>query len=286
MDLAAVFALSLLGGYFFAAWWRLTSYATRRYEGHHLYFRAALCGVIFFALALLLRTQVLSHIPVLKGWDETLIDYVKAALKEEPNEPQATESRRAEWLATALYSLALAPLTAWLLNRCTPILWAQRRTVGELDKLLLRAQQESSPVAVTLDSGKVYIGLVISITDPDDEPPVIVLLPMFSGHRDPQNEMVLTSDYEDLYKSLRNPAVRQQLSLPDDWTRQFQIVIRAQSIITANLFSTAVYAKFNPDWKQRIAHQAQKPAPQELTVQIKEPPVPPWRRASRGRWPE
>lgn len=48
MELAAVFGLSLLGGYFFAAWWRLTSYATRRYEGHHLYFRAALCGVVFF----------------------------------------------------------------------------------------------------------------------------------------------------------------------------------------------------------------------------------------------
>lgn len=57
MDLAAVFALSLLGCYFFVAWWRLTAYATRRFDGHHLYFRAAFCGVIFFALALAVRVR-------------------------------------------------------------------------------------------------------------------------------------------------------------------------------------------------------------------------------------
>lgn len=225
---------------------------------------------------------VFPHVAILGQWDGRLVEYVKPALKEEANVSAAAETLRAEWVATALYSLVLGPLTAWLLNRVTPILWAQLKTVGALDELLLRAQQERTPVAVTLNSGKAYIGLVISITDPDDDPPALVLLPMFSGYRDPRGQLVLTSDYEDLYKGLRGYPMRQRLNLPDDWTRQFHITIRADSVITANLFSTAVYAEFNPDWKERIARQHESPSPQELVVQIKQMgPAAPWRRGRR-----
>ncbi len=234
MDLAAVFALSLLGGYFFAAWWRLTAFATRRYEGHHLYFRAAFWGVIFYVLALVLRTYVIQKVSWLKGLDGALIDYVKPALKEETGVSPTVEGHRAERVATALYSLILGPLSAWILN----------------------------------------VGLVVSITDPDDEPTVLVLLPMFSGYRDSQSRVVLTSDYEDVYKRLRDPAERERLKLPHDWTREFQITLRADAVISANLFSAAVYAQFNPDWKQQIAQHKAKAPPQEVVVRIKREPRP------------
>ncbi len=272
MDLAAVFALSLVGGYFFAAGWRLTAYATHRIEGHHLYFRAALCGVIFFGLALLLREQVFARVPLLKSLDAVFTSYVMPVLKEETRPDKAIEVRRAEWVVTALYSLALGPLAAWFLNRVTPKRWAQARTVGALDKLLLRAQAQRVPVAITLNSGKVYIGLVVSITDPDDDPSALVLLPMFSGHRDAEGRMTLTSDYEHLYQSLRDREQRRVLGLPDDWTPQFQMAIRADSVVSANLFSTAVYARFNPDWKQKIARQQDKGPPQEFIVRLRRPP--------------
>jgi len=51
-------------GYFFASYWRLAALSTKREEGHHLYFRAALFGVVLFLLALLLRfSLIFSHVP-------------------------------------------------------------------------------------------------------------------------------------------------------------------------------------------------------------------------------
>jgi hypothetical protein len=278
VDLAAVFALSLLGGYFFVAWWRLTAYATRRFDGHHLYFRAAICGVIFFALALGARTYLVPLSPTLQSLDRQLIEYVGPALKDEPTGEgkkeeelhASTMKRRAEWVVIALYSLLFGPLTAWTLNRFTPRRWAQKRTVGALDRLLLRAQEERTPVSVTVNGGKVYIGLVASITDPDDDPAVIQLLPMLSGYRDVQGRLTLTTDYSELYAKLR-AGKAQQLKLAANWTEQFHIAIRADSILSVNLFSTAIYAEFNPDWKQRIAVQNQRPPPQELLVRVKPP---------------
>jgi hypothetical protein len=40
--LAAVFLLSLLGGYYLAITWRLTAFSTKKADGHHLYFRVRL----------------------------------------------------------------------------------------------------------------------------------------------------------------------------------------------------------------------------------------------------
>jgi hypothetical protein len=72
MDVAAVFALSLLGGYFFASYWRLTAFSTKREEGHHLYFRAALFGVVLFLLALFLRFSLIFFSSVYARWDESV----------------------------------------------------------------------------------------------------------------------------------------------------------------------------------------------------------------------
>jgi hypothetical protein len=243
-------------------------YATRRYDGHHLYFRAALCGVIFFTAALVLRLYVVPRIPALQALDSWLVRYVTPALKEESGLPAADLSRRAEWVAIAVYSLVLGPLMAGLLNRVTPRLWAQRLTVGGLDALLVRAQREEMPVSITLNTGKVYIGPVVSITDPSGTPTMFSVLPMFSGYRDPQGRMALTIDYEDIYKQL---STAQHLALPSHWIQQFFLTIRVDAVVTANLFSPEAYAECNPDWKDEIAALNQKPQPQELVVEIRQP---------------
>jgi hypothetical protein len=266
VDLAAVFLLSLLGGYFFAYWWRLTAYSTRRVEGHHLYFRAAFCGVIFFAMAILLRDVLLLNARY-KHFDSILIDYVLPVLKDDSGTPHPLEqAHRAEWVVTALYSLIMGPMCAFLLNLVTPRRWAARRSAGPLDRLLMRSQEARAPALLTLNTGKVYIGLVVSITDPEFEPPAIIILPMLSGHRDDMGRMALTTDYEAVYASLKVPPG----SAPD--LTQFYLVIRADSIVSASQFSPTLYAQFHPGWRQKIVQQDQPPAPQELIVRLKKPP--------------
>jgi hypothetical protein len=48
-----------------------------------------------------------------------------------------------------------------------------------------------------------------------------------------------------------------QLGLPADWPTQFAMAIRADEIVTAALFSPAIYAEFNPDWKERMNRRNQ-----------------------------
>jgi hypothetical protein len=260
VDLAAVFLLSLLGGYYFFYFWRLTAFGTRRSEGRHLYFRAALGGIVFFGVALAIRTVLLNNSSAYAALDLGLVEYVKPVLKtEDPvgtslEAARAEQTRRAEWVVTAGYSLLVGILAAGVLNLFTSRSKALQRSLGPLDRLLFEAQLADLPVNVTLKNGKTYIGLVQATPDPGSSPNAVSLLPMFSGSRDANGRMVLTTDYETLYQRLvLGRAV--ELGLPDDWFSHFRLMIPAESILTASLFSPAIYAEFNPLWRERIAMQ-------------------------------
>jgi len=255
MDLAAVFALSLLGGYYFASYWRLTAFSTKREEGHHLYFRAALFGAVLFLLALLLRFGLMAASGTYARWDCALANYVLPVLKPDSGAGAAADMRRAEWVITAMYSLVLAPVCAWLLNLVTSRDLALRRAVRGLDKLLLQAQQLESPVAFTLSSGKVYIGLVVDAPDPGGDADVVTILPILSGYRNERGRLQLTTDYERLYDALESGRAG-VLGLPGDWMSQFRLAIRIESLATAALFSPAIYAEFNPGWREKLGEQS------------------------------
>ena len=251
MDLAAVFLLSLLGGYWFASIWKRTAYTTLRSEGQHLYFRAAFFAVLLFISAIAIRQALLFCLSGYRIFDDWLVQYIKPALKEETGVAAADIRTRAEWVVTAAYSLAIGPIAAWTLNLFTSRFWALERSVGTLDRLLLEAQRVEMPVSLTLTSGKVYIGPVVSITDPIGTP-MVSLLPVFSGYRDADGRMHLTTDYDTVYADLERGGAA-QLGLPAEWQSRFRLSIRADNIVTAALFSPLVYAKFNPGWREQLA---------------------------------
>jgi hypothetical protein len=249
VDLAAAFLLSLLGGYCFAYVWRVTAFTTKRIEGHHLYFRAALWGTMFFAIALALRLALIRNFRPYQDFELALVDYLRPALKEEPGLGLAGQTRRVEWVVTTIYSLLLGTVCSAMLNRLTPRRWALQRSVSAFYTFLLEAREEGTPVSLTLNTGKVYIGLIVEALDPIREPVAVTLLPIFSGNRDAEGRLNLTTDYEALYSTLSRGRAA-QLGLPSNWSSQFELTIRADEIVTAALFSAAIYAEFNPGWKQ------------------------------------
>jgi hypothetical protein len=251
VDLAAAFLLPLLGGYCFAYVWRVTAFTTKRVEGHHLYFRAALWGTMFFAVALALRLTLLRNFPPYQSFELALVDYLRPALKEEPGLALAGQTRRVEWVVTTIYSLLLGTVCSAVLNRFTPRQWALQLSVSRFYGFLLEAQQEGTLVSLTLNTGKVYIGVLVETLDPIRDPVAITLLPTFSGNRDTEGRLNLTTDYEALYSALRRGRAA-QLGLPADWLSQFELTIRAGDIVTASPFSAAIYGEFNPDWKERM----------------------------------
>jgi hypothetical protein len=255
VDLTAVFLLSLLGGYCFAYVWRVTAFTTQRIEGHHLYFRAALWGTMFFAIALALRLALIRNFPAYQNFEAAMVDYLRPALKDEPGLALAGQTRRLEWVVTTIYSLLLGTVCGTTLNRFTPRQWALQRSVSAFYSFLLKAHQKATPVSLTLNTGKVYIGLVAEPPDPVREPVAVTLRPIFSGIRDAEGALNLTTDYKSLYATLSRGRAA-QLGLPTDWYSQFDLAIRVDDIVTASPFSTAIYAEFNPDWKERMARHS------------------------------
>jgi hypothetical protein len=151
--------------------------------------------------------------------------------------------------------------------------------LSNLDLLLHKAQRRDMPVSVTLTNGKVYVGLVVRISDPDRPPPSLVLFPMLSGHRDTAGRLTITTDYERVYDALdETPGMLDQLGLPNTWEPNFHLVLRADQIVTATMFSPAVYSKFNPGWRESIDIQTAPPPRQELLIELKKPVKKPWQR--------
>ena len=279
MDLAAVFILALIGGYAFIALWRVTAYETKRAEGQHLYLRSALVGALLCGLAFLIRLLALVYWPAYRdNVDAVLVAFVEPTLQGPHTAPQT------HLVIAAIFSLPLGVALALLLNAFLPQRWAITRGLSNFDRLLHDAQQRDMPISVTLTNGKVYVGLVVRITDPDQPPPSIVLFPMLSGHRDAAGRLTITTDYETVYDTLDESSQKpEELGLPEVWEPNFYLVLRADQIVSATPFSPAVYSEFNPGWRETIETR-DKPAPRkEMLIEIKPPTRKPWQRKPSQR---
>jgi hypothetical protein len=106
-----------------------------------------------------LRLVLIRNFPTYQHFELALVDYLRPALKEEPGLALAGQTRRLEWVVTTIYSLLLGTVCSVMLNRFTPRQWALQRSVGPFYSFLLKVQQEAIPVSLTLNTGKVYIGI-------------------------------------------------------------------------------------------------------------------------------
>ena len=219
---------------------------TRRHDGQHVYLRSALNGAVLFLAALVIRQLLLFYCKRYLAIDNFLVDLIRPLMKEH-------DATVAGVVVTALYSLVLGKPIALALNNFPQAHQrAFAKTASELDLLLLRAQQSDRPASVTLDNGTVYVGMVIKTTDPDRTPTTITLLPILSGQRDDKGNVTFTTDYLRIYTELKDNAKRLSLGLPERWVSTFELVIRAERIVTASIFSPQVYADFNPAWQDAL----------------------------------
>jgi len=259
MDLAAVSVLLLLGGYCFASVWRRTVLTTRKLDGHHLYFRAALCGAILFLSALAARTTLLAHWPTYQRFDLALIEYIEPILRNEPGVTLYEQTRRLEWVVVSIYSLVLGTVCGPTLNRVTPRRWIWRRTLSPLYGFLAEAQRSNQPVTLTIGNGAVYVGRVIAFLELARDPAAITLLIAFSGQRNSQGRLELTTDYEVIYRTWGYDSAT-KLNAPANLFAPFELTLRTEDIVAVAPFSPNVYERLNPGWRQQIARQAQAAA--------------------------
>jgi hypothetical protein len=100
MELAAVFILSILGGYAFATSWWHSRHQTRHHDGQHVYLRSALYGAYLFAFALAIRLLLLRFCPGYPSMESFVSALIEPLMKE--HDPAV-----AAIVITAVYSLVL-----------------------------------------------------------------------------------------------------------------------------------------------------------------------------------
>ena len=156
-------------------------------------------------------------------------------------------------------ALLLGALGQVALNRLGPFtkIWPTKREGvrgverygSQLEKLLYRAVVERKYVILTLKNGKIYIGRVQSVTPQEDTD--LLLLPSKSGYRDNHQQLMLTTDYDQIYASIMEAEENYVGMIAD-----FAVVIPIPEILTASLYNADVHDKYFTH--QRVKHRRRK----------------------------
>lgn len=223
-----VLLLPLLGGYVFLRYWNRTRFSSRRYSGERLLFHAAIAGILFLTAAFVVTRLLNWGYPGLGLWWRRMLPFPYSGTA---------------FLAFLIGGLLWIPLN-WISRSREE---AANRAIDEsgdyLETLLVRAIHRTKPVCATLKSGKTYIGFVVGSVDPAFDRRYISLLPLQSGYRDPQHELVINTDYARVYERITAEG-RPEPEL-DELMRDFIIVLPVGEIQSVNIFDRDAYRLFN-----------------------------------------
>jgi len=119
---------------------------------------------------------------------------------------------------------------------------AVRNHGGDLRAFLHDAAHSGNPVALSMDTRKVYVGSVV-VPPALREPSHVVLMPTLSGYRDETTrQVVFTTAYEEVYEDLlRRQDAGEDVEIDVD---AFQIVLPLAAIASANLYDNDVYLRY------------------------------------------
>ena len=244
MDTALLFALPLVGGLFFCSYWNYTRWRVAREDGHRLYFRAVFFGSLIFALVATTHPQIERLAPQYAAISTSARALIKPMAKDQSSAPAVADLT----VVCFLSMLAGWPL-AWFLNL---FFWKDywlRKAIRKdvLEAFLLDAADLETPIAITMDDQKVYVGYLIESFDPTVGRKCILLLPLMSGYRDQETHKVnFTTFYTELYSDDRAtnqteplPAPLEHLTIED-----FITVIPADRIASYRRFDVLAYHRF------------------------------------------
>ncbi|HKQ30803.1 MAG TPA: hypothetical protein VJS66_05915 [Burkholderiales bacterium] len=238
MDVALLLILPVIGGYYFTNNWNVTHFRSAREEGHRLYFRAVLYGSVLFTVVYLLRVVLNKFVTPYAGFEALLDELILPLLK-----PDKDGFKLSSIAITSFYSLIIG-VTLWKpLNYLFPRDHFLKKAVqnNDFERLIHTAVEKNSPLCMTVENQKVYVGFVVKTLDPTQDRKTLGILPVMSGYRLANRRVEFTTYYSDIYDEIRNAETGRFAHLtPDD----FEIVIPVDKIVSANMFDILAYEEF------------------------------------------
>lgn len=141
-------------------------------------------------------------------------------------------------------------------DRRTFALWEAWQE-NDIELICAYAVVEFKPIAVTLDSKKVYVGIVSDTIEPSDQDSYLSILPLYSGFRDEKQAFKLTHRYTSLIEILLGEGKEEQL---EEGRLDYAIAIPLERIVTIHIFNEDLYQEVSGHSTDSIEQQElQKP---------------------------
>lgn len=227
MEYSALLLLPLVGGFIFTKEWEFTRYNLARSDGQRLYFYSAFWGVyiglISYTLSFFVLPWFALHLPFFN-----------------------IETGSYVVIGAMVMSPTVGYLCAKILNHfCDEGYHLERALeLDQLELLLVDAVLNGWLVMLSLDDsagGKVYVGLVPSISDPAmSKRKNIGLIPVLSGYRTESNKVEFTTSYADVLTGVEGDSDDLGHLDMDD----FLVVLPMSRIVSARLFDRNAYDVF------------------------------------------
>jgi hypothetical protein len=262
MDGAAFLVVILSSGYLYATTLYVSKFSLARDTGHSLYFKTAIYAVFLFICSLLIRISLLRF--------ESYISFEEALLDILPSDSTTSGNRANLLVVVALYSAILSlflPLVLNLLPRFSTRIRnrvvKEAITDNEFEILIYWAVLNTKLLSVTMENKKFYIGWCDNLPNPTKPREWLLLLPLFSGIRDPDTmRLVFTTDYLSVYDEIisedDSDYQKDEHYINSKKIKDFRICLPANKISCINVFNLDSYEKFKSQYEEDFVNNSDK----------------------------
>jgi hypothetical protein len=234
---AAIFNLlifPLIGGYYIVTRSERFKYLNQRLDTQAVLFNSVIAGIPLLLVTLIITAGVSYILPSPVEWIKENLFPVKNA-----------------FLGTCALSFVIAVFGTKLWNRfikaSDAIEHAIEKIGNELELLFSMSCIDSELIQITLKNDKVYIGWVEILPKPS-QCPYVKLVPLFSGYRDENKELKITTDYSRVYSEYM---IRGKIKDISDL--QMNLVVLVNEIISASRFDFEIFEKFESIAETKLA---------------------------------
>lgn len=236
--------LILASGWTLYRLWLRTRYRALKDSGHPQYFAAVVAAAYLLLVASSLR------LVAIQCWGESYRAIESGLLSSVPLITSKDEKAQA--------FLGFAAVTAWSMLVVYPIsllMNAPIRRSGvllrgiikkaaaydQLEAVTGHVLERGLSLAVTLDSGKVYVGAPIKSSTLDEEKKWLAIFPLVSGARDEKGRLEITTKYLPVYEKMLLDLTPEKARVA---LQDFQVALPISKIASFQVFDLETYNKF------------------------------------------
>jgi hypothetical protein len=250
---ALVLGIVLIIGYHYQTHHPIRRLELVRSSGYHIYFKAGFSGFVLLCLSVGIWLVI------------DFFDIPSSILEKNNFDKSLTFLKKPElWIdakaAVIFFNMFILSFCYVKVRKIYYFIRKNRHLVRidavahELEKLVISATRQVTPIRIELECGKVYVGIPETPNLEKGEVKYITLLPLLSGYLDDKKKIIFTNNYYRHYE--RNHSDLDEMSENSNHAdiqnfskdiADFSIVIPVEGIVVSSRFSIEAFIAFRED---------------------------------------